>query len=105
MTGDAPGVGRRRGFESLVAVEASLPCPGPSAAAGGKPKEDEEDEEEEEEGMPHAAPCRQPDDFSGASSVAVAAFSVPFGARSCSRFLSHSCSASFISLHHLKWWL
>lgn len=102
MAGDAPGVRRRSRFEALVAVEASLPRPGSPTTAGEEP---EDDEKKGERRTPHETPCRQPDDFSGASSAAFAASSVPFRTLSCSRFFSHSCSASFISRHHLKWWL
>ena len=102
MTGDAARVSCRNRLEPFVAVEASLPRPGSPAAAGEEP---EDDEDEGEGGAAHEAPCRQPDDFSGASPAAFAASSVLFGALVRSCFLSHSCSASFISLHHLKWWL
>ena len=90
---------RRGGLEPFVAVEASLPRPGSSATAAENP---EDHEKKGKMGTPHETGCRQPDDFSTGlppSFVASASF---FGARARSRFRSHSCSASFISRHHLK---
>lgn len=89
-------------FELLVTVEASLSRRRSPAAADEEPEETDDEKDGE---APHADPCRQPGDFSGASSAAFAASSVPLRTLSCSRFASHSASASFISLHHLKWWL
>lgn len=91
-----------RGFEALVAVEASLSRPGSPATAGEKP---EDDEKKGERGTPHESPYRQPDDFSTVPPASFGASADSFVALACSRFFSHSCSASFISRHHLKWWL
>lgn len=93
---------RRSRLEARMTIEASLPRPGSPATAAENPEEDDEEEEGE---TPHAAPCRQPDDFSTTPPASFGASAEPFGALACSRFFSHSSSASFISRHHLKWWL